>query len=73
MEGRLRLPRYVHGFLDRHGKARFYLRRPGLRRQVRLEGLPWSPAFMQAYASAMEYGVPEPVRASQTRAGLTCH
>jgi integrase len=47
-----RAPKYVHGFVDRHGKARFYFRRPGFR-QVRLPGLPWSPEFMQAYEAAL--------------------
>jgi hypothetical protein len=27
-----RPPKYVHGFTDRHGKARFYLRREGFKR-----------------------------------------
>jgi hypothetical protein len=26
---RMKLPRYVHGFVDRHGKPRFYFRHPG--------------------------------------------
>ncbi len=41
----------VHGYVDRHGKARFYLRRPGLPK-VPLPGLPWSPDFMAAYEAA---------------------
>src|SRR3954468_18749047 len=45
---RLRLPRYVHGYLDRHGKPRHYFRRPGFKR-VALPGLPWTPEFMAAY------------------------
>jgi len=47
-----RLPKYVHGFLDRHGKPRFYFRRTGFK-QVSLPGLPYSPAFMAAYDIAM--------------------
>ena len=35
----MKKPLYTHGFLDRHGKARFYLRRPGFK-QVPLPGLP---------------------------------
>ena len=27
-----RPPKFVHGFIDRHGKARFYFRRPGYKR-----------------------------------------
>lgn len=52
MGPRMRLPRYVHGFLDRHGKPRYYLRRPGFK-QTPLPGLPWSPTFMAAYEAAM--------------------
>lgn len=44
---RLRLPPHVQGFVDRHGKARYYFRKPGMRR-VALPGLPWSPEFMSA-------------------------
>ena len=44
-------PKYCQGFLDRHGSARWYFRRPGFER-VALPGLPWSPEFMAAYQSA---------------------
>jgi integrase len=47
-----RPPKYVQGFIDRHGKARFYFRRPGFR-TVALPGLPWSPQFMSAYEEAL--------------------
>jgi integrase len=47
-----RPPRYVQGFIDRHGKPRFYFRRPGFK-QVPLPGLPWSPEFMGAYDEAL--------------------
>jgi len=47
-----RLPKFVHGFLDRHGKPRFYFRRPGFK-QFPLPGLPWSPEFMRAYEEAL--------------------
>ena len=46
-----RNPPMVHGYVDRHEKARFYLRRPG-RPKVPLPGLPWSPEFMKAYEAA---------------------
>lgn len=52
--------RYVQAFKDRHGKPRYYFRRPGLPR-VPLPGLPGSTAFMEAYAAALE-GRPEPSR-----------
>jgi len=42
---KMRLPPYVQAFIDRHGKARYYIRKPGLKR-VALHGLPWSPEFM---------------------------
>ena len=44
-------PKYCQGFIDRHGKPRWYLRRPGFPR-VPLPGLPWSPEFMAAYEAA---------------------
>ncbi len=43
-----RPPKFVQGFVDRHGRPRFYFRRPGFAR-VPLPGLPWSPEFMAAY------------------------
>jgi integrase len=46
------LPKYVQGFIDRHGRPRFYFRRPGIKRMP-LPGLPWSPAFMEAYETAL--------------------
>jgi hypothetical protein len=48
----MKQPRYTHGFVDRHGKVRFYFRRPGFDR-VPLPGLPWSPEFMAVYQEAM--------------------
>jgi integrase len=47
-----RAPKYVHGFIDRHGKPRFYFRRAGFKK-VPLPGLPWSSQFMQAYEQAV--------------------
>jgi site-specific recombinase XerD len=44
-------PPHVHGYIDQHGKAKFYFRRAG-RPKVRLPGLPWSPEFMEAYEAA---------------------
>jgi integrase len=43
-----RPPKFVQGFVDRHGKPRFYFRRPGFPR-IPLPGLPWSPQFMATY------------------------
>jgi integrase len=47
-----RPPKFVQGFVDRHGKPRFYFRRAGFK-AVPLPGLPWSPEFMQAYEAAI--------------------
>src|SRR6516165_9761241 len=63
----MKLPRYVHGFLDRHGKPRFYFRRAGFEAK-RLRGLPYSPEFMRDYESAMA-DQPLPVGASKVRPG----
>lgn len=49
---RLKLPLHVHGFVDRHGKARHYLRRPGCK-PIALPGIPYSAEFMMAYDAGM--------------------
>ena len=49
----VKLPRYVHAFIDRHGRPRFYLRRKG-QSKVPLPGLPWSPRFMEVYTKALD-------------------
>lgn len=48
-----RPPKYCQGMIDRHGRPRWYFRRPGYPRRA-LPGLPWSPQFMAEYAAAME-------------------
>ena len=58
-----RLPKYVHGFIDRHGKPRFYFRRSGFNK-VPLPGLPWAPEFMIAYEQAL---AGQPVHVSSVR------
>jgi integrase len=50
---RRKLPRYTHGYVDQHGKPRFYLRRPG-HKKIPLPGLPWSPEFMEAREAALK-------------------
>jgi integrase len=62
-----RPPKFVHGFVDRHGKPRFYFRRPGFKRMA-LPGLPWSPEFMSAYEAALATARVE-IGASRTVAG----
>src|SRR5687768_6616504 len=63
-----RPPKYTQGFIDRHGKARFYFRKPGLRR-VPLPGLPWSPEFMAAYAAAMQDAPKVEIGEARTKPG----
>jgi integrase len=62
-----RLPKYVHGYLDRHGKPRHYLRRRG-RKEVPLPP-PSSPDFTAAYESALNEALPIIIGASRTRPG----
>jgi integrase len=52
MGPRLRLPQYVHAFIDNRGRPRYYVRRRGFKR-VPLPGLPWSVEFMGAYEAAL--------------------
>jgi integrase len=69
MGHRLKLPKFVQQFIDRHGKPRFYLRRPGFKR-VPLRGLPWSPTFMAAYeAAGGDSAQPLDIGASRTLPG----
>ena len=51
--------RYVNEFIDRHGKLRYYFRRPGSR-SVKLPGLPGSIEFMDAYQAALATVAPPP-------------
>ena len=67
MGPRLKLPPYVHAFTDRHGKARFYFRRPGFRRAA-LPGLPYSSEFMAAYDAAL-HGARVELGASRSKPG----
>src|SRR6516164_2535895 len=62
-----RPPQYVNGFIDRHGKARWYFRRAGFKKAP-LPGLPWSPEFMAAYERALA-GQPAPIGAERTIPG----
>ncbi len=43
---------YVQAFRDRHGKSRYYFRKPGHKRMP-LPGTPGSPEFMAAHSSAL--------------------
>jgi hypothetical protein len=62
-----RPPKYVQGFIDRHGKARFYFRRAGFK-TVALPGLPWSPEFMAAYEVALA-GQAAPIASERVKPG----
>src|SRR6516162_7945579 len=44
--------KFVHGYIDRHGRPRYYFRRTGFK-LVPLPGLPWSPEFLAAYEAAL--------------------
>jgi integrase len=63
-----RPPKFVQGFIDRHGKPRFYFRRPGFK-SVALPGLPWSPEFMAAYQAQLEQNVTVEIGSSRTKPG----
>jgi integrase len=60
---RLRL-KFIQAFIDRHGRARHYFRRPG-HKGVALPGLPGSPEFMEAYGRAFAGTPPIEVGASK--------
>ena len=62
-----RPPKYVQGFIDRHGKPRFYFRCGGFKR-LALPGLPSSPEFMAAYEAARA-GQKLEIGASRTKPG----
>jgi integrase len=62
-----RPPRYCHGFIDRHGKPRWYFRRAGFKK-IPLPGLPWSPAFMEVYETALA-GQPVQIGSARTKPG----
>jgi integrase len=65
----VKMLRYVHAFIDRHGRSRFYLRRRG-QSKVPLPGLPWSPEFMEVYERALiACKTPIVIGASRTMAG----
>ena len=48
----MKMPKYTHGYITRHGKPCFYLRRPGQKKSD-CPGLPWSPEFMAAREAAL--------------------
>jgi integrase len=62
--------RYVKAYIDRHGKARHYFRKPGCK-PVALPGLVGSDEFMRAYSEAVSAPTlaRTEVAATRTRAG----
>jgi hypothetical protein len=62
-----RPPKYVQGFIDRHGKPRWYFRRPGVKRTP-LPGLPWAPEFKAAYEMALA-GQPVQIGSARVKPG----
>lgn len=65
---RLKLPRHVHHYHDRHGKPRFYYRRTGFKRTP-LPDLLWTETFMQAYEQAASGVAAVPLGAKLIRTG----
>ena len=65
---RIRL-KYVNEFVDRHGKPRYYFRRPGSR-SVPLPGLVGSVEFMTAYQAALAGSAPPPSSKHVVRGSL---
>jgi integrase len=63
-----RLPRYVHAYVDRHGRARYYFRKAG-HKNVPLRGLPFSTEFMDAYAVAKEGAPRSEIGITKSRSG----
>jgi hypothetical protein len=63
-----RPPKYTHGFIDRHGKARWYFRRSAYKR-VPLPGLPWSREFMEKYEAALAGAAPVVIGIRRTMPG----
>jgi hypothetical protein len=49
--------KYIHEFIDRHGKVRRYVRLPG-RKRVPLPGAPGTAEFMEAYQAALAAKAP---------------
>ena len=47
-----KLPKHVVEDIDRYKKSRYYLRIKG-RKKVRLDGIPWTASFMEAYEKAL--------------------
>ena len=62
-------PKYVNAFIDRHGRVRHYLRLPG-QKAVPLPGMMYSPEMMRAYTAIMA-SQPLPIPAQAIGASRT--
>jgi hypothetical protein len=71
MGPRLKLPPYVHGWIQ-NGRPRFYFRRRGYQ-QVMLPGLPYSPKFMAVYEAALADAPRLIIGAKRTAMGSVAH
>ena len=71
MGPKLKLPKYVHGWIQ-DGRPRFYLRRRGYK-QVKLPGLPYSPEFMAVYEAALNSPQRSIVGSKRTAVGGVAH
>jgi integrase len=60
--------KFVKAYVDRHGRARHYFRKPGCK-PVPLPGLVGSPEFMAAYGEALANTPRVEIAATRTRAG----
>jgi integrase len=62
--------KFVKSYVDRHGKVRHYLRKPGCK-PIALPGLVGSDEFMRAYGEAVSATIPArtEIAATRTRAG----
>jgi integrase len=66
---RRRKPKYVHDYLDRHGRSRIYLRKPRHGR-IALPGPLYADAFWTAYHAAMNGNtLRTPIGADRTKSG----
>ena len=62
--------KFVKSYVDRHGKVRHYIRKPGCK-PIALPGLVGSDEFMRAYGEAVSATTPArtEIAATRTRAG----
>jgi integrase len=64
----IRRLKYINHYRDRHGRERYYFRRPG-KPQVALPGKPLSPEFLEAYNLALAELRPSEIGRNRSPAG----